>query len=94
MTFSLYVNNAKQISTFDFSTLYTKIPHDELLEVLYNIVYFVFKGGTRDVISIDRLGNPSWSTCKKGHTYYFTKFSLKEAITFILKNCYFSFGNI
>ena len=87
-------NNAKQISTFDFSTLYTKIPHDELLEVLYNIVDFVFKGGTRDVISIDRLGNPSWSTCKKGHTYYFTKSSLKEAITFILRNCYFSFGNI
>ena len=24
--------NAKQISTFDFSTLYTKIPHDKLLD--------------------------------------------------------------
>ena len=27
--------NAKQTSTFDFSTLYTKIPHDKLLDILY-----------------------------------------------------------
>ena len=40
--------NAKQISTFDFSTLYTKIPHDKLLDILYKVVDFVFKGGTRD----------------------------------------------
>ena len=42
--------NAKQISTFDFSTLYTKIPHDKLLDILYKVVDFVFKGGTRDYI--------------------------------------------
>ena len=29
--------NAKQISTFDFSTLYTKMPHDKLLDILYEI---------------------------------------------------------
>ena len=86
--------NAHQISTFDFSTLYTKIPHDKLLEVLFNVVDFVFKGGTRDVISIDGLGNPSWSTTKKGKTFSFSKTSLKEAIRYILNNCYFSFGNI
>ena len=36
---------AQKLSTFDFSTLYTKIPHDKLLEVLHNVVDFVFKGG-------------------------------------------------
>ena len=40
--------NAKQIRTFDFSTLYTKIPHGKLLDILYKVVDFVFKGGTRD----------------------------------------------
>ena len=35
--------NAKQISTFGFSTLYTKIPHDKLLDILYKFVDFVFK---------------------------------------------------
>ena len=40
--------NAKQISPFDFSTLYTKIPHDKLLDILLKVVDFVFKGDTRD----------------------------------------------
>ena len=33
------------IRTFDFSTLYTKIPHIVLLNALYEIVDFCFKGG-------------------------------------------------
>ena len=86
--------NAQQISTFDFSTLYTKIPHDKLLEVLYNVIDFVFKGGTRDVISISNIGNASWSTQRKGHKYFFTKTSLKEAVKYLLYNCFFSFGNV
>ena len=36
----------------NFSTLYTNIPHDKLLDILYNVVDFVFKGGTRDYIVI------------------------------------------
>ena len=39
--------NAKQISRFDFSTLYTKIPYNKLLVILYKVVDFVFKGDTR-----------------------------------------------
>ena len=36
--------NAKQMSTIDFSTLYTMIPHDKLLDILlYKFVDFVFK---------------------------------------------------
>ena len=31
-----------------FSTLYTKIPHDKLFGILYEVVDFVFKGGTSD----------------------------------------------
>ena len=33
------------MSTFDFSTLYTKIPHNKLLYVLNEIIDFVFKVG-------------------------------------------------
>jgi len=35
---------AVSIRTFDFSTLYTKIPHDLLKKALFEIVDFVFKG--------------------------------------------------
>ena len=57
--------NAKQISTFDFSTLYTKIPHDKLLNILYKVVDFVFKGGTGTYIIINKQGCASWSSKKK-----------------------------
>ena len=40
--------NAKQISTFDFSTLYAKICHDKSLDILYKTVDFMFKGLHKD----------------------------------------------
>ena len=46
--------SGKQISTFNFSTLYTKKPHDKLHDILYKVVDFVFKGGTRDSITINK----------------------------------------
>ena len=86
--------NAKQISTFDFSTLYTKIPHDKLLDILYKVVDFVFKGGTRDYIVINKEDCASWSSEKRGYHVVFTKLLLKEAIKFLLHNCFFSIRNI
>ena len=40
------------MSTFDFSTLYTKIPHDKLLCVLNKMNDFAFTGGTRDHVTV------------------------------------------
>ena len=37
-------NKAISISTFDFSTLYTKIPHDKLSHVLKELIDFALKG--------------------------------------------------
>ena len=48
--------SAKCVSSFDFSTLYTKIPHDKLVDVLSKIIDFVFKGGTRNKISVNSFG--------------------------------------
>ena len=41
---------AKNISTFDFSTLYTTLPHADLVKVLSEIIDFVFKGGRKTFI--------------------------------------------
>ena len=38
---------AKDISTFDFSTLYTKLPHTDLIKILQDLVEFVFNGGRK-----------------------------------------------
>ena len=35
-------NKAKSIMTFDFSTLYTKIPHNLLIQALNEIIDFCF----------------------------------------------------
>ena len=48
--------NAKQISTFDVSTLYTKIPDNDLHDILYKVVDLVFKEGTRDYVVINKQG--------------------------------------
>ena len=38
---------AKDISTYDFSTLYTKLKHSDLVQVLKGIIDFAQKGGRR-----------------------------------------------
>ena len=44
------------MSTFDFSTLYTKIPHDKLLYVVNEMTDFASKVGTRDYVTVYNSG--------------------------------------
>ena len=46
--------NAKSISTSDFSTLYTTLPHDKLIKRLCNVIDFVFEGGNTTNICISK----------------------------------------
>ena len=85
-------SSAKSITTFDFSTLYTKIPHDDLLDVLMKIIDFAFSGGARDKISIDHFGNAQWDKNPDRSKVYFTKESLKDAVAYLINNCYFTIG--
>ena len=55
---------AKSMTNSDFSSLYTKIPHDKLLYVLNKITDFAFNGGTRDYVTVYNLG-AFWSQSKK-----------------------------
>ena len=54
----------------------------------------MFKGGTRDYIVINKEDCASWSSEKRGYHVVFTKLLLKEAIKFLLHNCFFSIRNI
>ena len=85
--------SAKCISSFDFSTLYTKIPHDKLIDVLNKIVDFVFKGGTRNKISIHSSRVASWVTKGKESSCIYTKESILLAVEYLIRNCYFKLGN-
>ena len=56
---------AKDISTFDFSTLYTKLPHDELISNLNEVVDFAFSGGNKK-----KDGNRKYLTVRGSSTFW------------------------
>ena len=85
-------NNAKSISTFDFSTLYTKLPHDKLLDALFELIDFVFKGGNKSYIKVSRNGKASWGK-KTKYSIGFTQNSLKVAVKHLIQNSFFVVGN-
>ena len=84
---------AKQLSTFDFSTLYTKIPHKKLLEVLTEIIEFCFKGRTKDSVKVDARGNAYWCTEKNTKDKKYFKKDVINALKFLLDNCFFTIGD-
>ena len=49
-------NKAVTISTFDFATLYTKIPHKLLIDALNEVVDFAFEGGIANAVYINSFG--------------------------------------
>ena len=80
---------AKCISTYDFSTLYTKIEHSSLIEVLNSLVDFVFKGGIRESIRIE--GTDAFWSSRKDNV--FNKENIKLAIRHLIRECYFTVGD-
>ena len=88
---------AKDISTYDFSTLYTKLPHDDLIQNLNEIVDFAFKGGkkkaeNRKYITVTKYAT-FWSKKKRGDDS-FTKQQVKQLVAHLIKETYFQIGNL
>ena len=86
-------NNAKSIATYDFSTLYTKIPHEKLIKQLILLIDFAFDGGDKDYIRVGPNGEAFWGKKVKGKVG-FTKSSLIKATKHLIENCYFDIGNL
>ena len=76
---------ATSVSTFEFSTLCTKLPHSKPLMVLNSLIDFCFDGGERKYIRVNNYG-ARWVKC-------LYKQQLKDAVAYLLFNCYFTFGN-
>ena len=83
---------AKEISTFDFSTLYTKLPHDDLIRVLNSIIDFVFKGGTRNYLGFSEFST-FWMKKPSGKQF-FNKSKLKALVKHLITNTFFEVGNL
>ena len=85
------LNKAKSISTFDFSTLYTKIPHNKLIYVLNSLVDFCFNGGSCKFVAITSQG-AKWVDNPQNYNICFNKCSIKKAVIYLLQNCFFTVG--
>ena len=83
---------AKEVSTFDFSTLYTNLPHDDLLRVLNHMIDFAFDGGNRNYLGFNEYST-FWMKKRKGKQY-FSKNRLKALVDHLITNTYFEVGNL
>ena len=78
------------MKTFDFSTLYTKIPSDDLKEKLKEIVDKAFKGRHNKYIQITSK-TARWFHSKKNES--FTKEDIFSMIDLVIDNSFFKFGD-
>ena len=82
---------AVSIRTFDFSTLYTKIPHNLLKAALTEIIEFVFKGGISNGVYVSKYGSV-WRKPSVDSTLY-TKEKIISLFELIIDNAFFQVGN-
>lgn len=85
-------NEALSISTFDFSTFYTKIPHGKLINVINKLIDFCFAGGECQYVVLTRYG-AKWVENVNTSWFWFDKLLLRKAIKYILDNFYFTVGD-
>ena len=86
------ITTAKSITTHDFSTLYTTLPHDKLIRRLCNVIDFVSEGGNRTNICISK-NNVAYSPKKSKENIVVSKSTLKASLKRLIQNCYFIVGN-
>ena len=79
---------AKIMWNFDFSTLYTEVPHENLLYVLNELTDFTFKDGRRDYVTVYNSGAP-WSRPKSKTGRRYSLQEIKSCLEFLIKNSFF-----
>ena len=84
----------KKVSTYDFSTLYTSIPHDKLKEKMKEFINRIFQKKDKSfVISSYRTAYMSQNKSKRSTDVSFTKDELIKAIEMIVDNSYVLYKN-
>ena len=84
--------SAKNIRTFDFSTLYTSIPHRKLKEQIDWVISECFNDDSRKFIKIGK-ESAHWSSSrgKKGHCW--DKDELIKHVKWLITNIYVTCGD-
>ena len=84
-------NKIKNIATFDFSTLYTSIPHDELKTALKNVLEIAYHKSNNLKI-VNTFNNIYWSY-NNNTKNAIDKNKCYDMIVWLIDNTFFKFGN-
>ena len=90
-----YINSnskARNIQTYDFSTLYTMLGHDNIKQALTVVIKLAFKHRKKECIAIYNSKSFNWVDSTKKDIFYFDVDKLINCIIFLIDNCYFSLG--
>ena len=91
-----YKQKAKTIETFDFSTLYTMIKHENLIENLNWYIDKAFNGafgkGKKFMSVYD--WEAKWVSKPKNNSCYFDKNTFQIAVKYLIENSIFEVGNV
>ena len=90
-----YFSTAKHFDSYDFSTLYTSIPHAALKEALESLIQEAYKVRDSEYIVADTNGNAYWSDVPSTSS---AKYSINEDmliayVEYLIDNIYVSIGN-
>ena len=86
-------SGAKNICTYDFSTLYTNIPHEKLKVALKNVINKTFAATDKKFITVyNRRAN--FTATKSQNKVSFSRIQFIEAVEFLINNSYFKCGNL
>lgn len=90
-TFNLK-KDARDIRTYDFSTLYTSIPHFQLRKQLRWVIKEAFKSSKYSFISVYK-SNASWTNSPGKHTQHLSCDKVIRLMNWLLDNIYVTFGD-
>lgn len=84
---------ARNIQTFDFSTLYTNLAHKDIKDALKFTVKLAFRNNKKKFIAVYDKGF-AWVNSFRNGTVAFDEVKLIKCVEFLLDNCYFKVGEI
>ena len=84
--------NARNVRTYDFSTLYTSIPHDLLKRQLAWVIKKAFKSSGKTFISVYKSG-ASWTNSPKKNTLALDCKKFIRVLNWLIDNIYVTFGD-
>jgi hypothetical protein len=92
-----FLDNIKNIKTdhletYDFSTLYTSLPHIEIKQKFKNIFKKVFTRENKEFINV-KLNKAYFSATNQKNFHSFTERNLLQILEFILNNIFVKFGS-